>query len=323
MTPEFRIFASGVDVSATIKDRLISLAITDQDGTQSDMLEMSIDDRAGLIAWPDTSSILSVWLGFKGSALSFMGSYAVDGISGSGPAQIIDISATPADLKGPIRAPQTRAWEGVSLKDIAGKIASEAGLSAVVSGSIAGQAWAYLAQTSESDLHFLTRVAGELDATAKIAGGSLIVQKRGDGKTAAGDPLPAPILSRARFSDWRWTLDGRAPFRTIEAEWSEHGAARRGLVTRGSGEPKRRLRHLHASEAEAVRAADAALARSGRGEFRLTARVAGFEPALMAGGSVVISGLRAELDGLWHVSRVDHRLERALTTEFEATRGGA
>lgn len=208
----------------------------------------------------------------------------------------------------------------MTLRAITAQIAAEAGLRPVVSASIAQAHWTYLAQTAESNLHFLTRIAATLDATAKPAAEALVVQKRGEGKTAGGDTLEPARIGRAELSGWRWQLDGRQVYGTIEAEWSEPGAARRNLITRGSGEPKKRLRHPFASEEEAIRAAEAELARSGRAGLKISVQVAGFRPALMAGATVDLSGLRPELNGAWHVTRVRHRLSAGLTSDFEAER---
>jgi phage protein D len=321
MIPAFQIIADGEDVTATISDRLESLEIVDEDGTKSDRLDLVIDDRDGLVAWPDMNVVLDVSLGFRGQALHAMGRYAVASVSGQGPLQIIEIGCSPADMKSDVRAPRTRSWENVTLSDVVAQIASEAGLKPVVSASIAAERWSYIAQTAESNLHFLTRLARTIDATAKPAGGALVVQKRGEGKTAAGDALAPAELSISELSGWRWQLDGRESYSCIEAEWSEPGAAKRNLVTRGSGAPKRRLRHVHASRSEAERAAEAELSRASRGSLKISVNVAGFRPQLLAGATVKLSGLRAELNGEWHITRVRHRLKNALLTEFEAEKG--
>ncbi|MBN2740065.1 MAG: phage tail protein [Rhodobacteraceae bacterium] len=321
MTPDFKITADGQDVTATIADRLLSLEIVDEDGTKSDRLELQIDDRDGLVAFPDMDAKLEVWLGFKGAGLSFMGYYSVDQVSGEGPAQRLEIGCKPADMKSDIRAPRTRGWENVLLSQIVAKIAAEARLSPVVSSSIASAHWGYIAQTAESNLHFLTRLALPLDATAKPAGDALIVQKRGEGKTAAGDTLTPPTLSRSELSNWRWQLDGREIYRKIEAEWSEIGKGKRHLISRGDGKPVKRLRHCHASQAEAERAADGALSKAERGAMKISVDVAGFRPSMLAGAKVTLSGLRTELNGEWHLTRVRHRFGGALFTSFEATKG--
>lgn len=321
MIPAFQILADGEDVTAIIADRLTSLEIVDEDGTKSDRLDLVIDDRDSLVAFPDMNVVLDVSLGFRGQALHFMGSYAVSSVAGTGPAQTIEVGCTPADMKSDIRAPRTRAWDDVSLSDIVARIASEAGLKPVVSASIAAERWGYIAQTSESNLHFLTRLARTIDATAKPAGSALVVQKRGEGKSAAGDTLAPAELRKSELSNWQWQLDGRETYSCIEAEWSEPGAARRNLVTRGSGTPKRRLRHIHASQTEAERAAEAELSKATRGALKISVNVAGFRPQLLAGATVKLSGLRAELNGEWHIKRVRHRLQNALLTEFEAEKG--
>lgn len=321
MTPDFRIVADGEDVTATIADRLLTLSIVDEDGTKSDRLELQIDDRDGRVAFPDMSATLEVWLGFKGAQLSYMGRYSVDQVKGAGPVQVIEIGCKPADMKSEVRAPQTRAWENLTLREIVAKIAAEANLRPVVSASIAEAHWGYIAQTAESNLHFLTRLAMPLDATAKPVGDALVVQKRGEGKTAAGDTLEPPTITRSELSNWRWDLDGRKIYRKIEAEWSEPGAATRHLVTRGADKPSKRLRHCYASQEEAERAADGALSSAQRGALKISVDIAGFRPSLLAGAYVELAGLRPELNGEWHLTRVQHRLGKALFTAFEATKG--
>ncbi|MFO1174464.1 MAG: contractile injection system protein, VgrG/Pvc8 family [Paracoccaceae bacterium] len=317
MTPAFRIEASGDDVTATFRDRLLSLRVTDEDGEKADRLEIELDDRDGRIAWPDMETKLDLWLGFTGLPLALMGRFAVDGMAGEGPAQRFRITATAADMKGSIRAPKTRAWEAKTLSDIVARIAADAGLKPVVGQSVAAAHWAYLAQTAESDLHFLTRIAATLDATAKPAGGRLIVQKRGEGKTAAGDKITPAEIGPARLGAWSWSVDGRADFKSVEAEWSDMATGQRRKVMRGAGKPVQRLRHIYPTQEEATRACEGELARAGRAGLTISADLAGFEPGLFAGGTARLAGLRAELNGDWHVTRVVHDLSAGLTTSFE------
>lgn len=322
MIPAFAILADGADATAKIADRLLSLEITDEDGERADSLRLELDDRDGRIAWPDMQAELEVRLGYLGGALSMMGRYRIEGLSGGGPRMTLSIDAKAVDMKGQARGPRTRAWRGKTLGDIVATIAGEAGLKPVVGESIAGTAWDYLAQTAESDLHFLARITKPLDATAKPAGAALIVQRRGEGKTAAGDTISPVALTPAELSAWRWTLNGRQKYLCVEAAWSDIGAGQERLVVCGEGEPKRRLRHVYASEAEARRAAQGELDQGNREALKLSADLAGFNPGLFAGGTVSLSGLRAELAGEWQVTRVAHRLSGGLATSFDARRAG-
>ena len=320
MTPAFSILANGSDVTARFADRLIALTLTDNDGEEADRVEITLDDRGGLIALPDMDAVLEVALGF-GAALEPMGRFAVDGISGEGPEQTITLTATAADLKGPIRAPRTRAWEGKTLAQIVGQIAEETGLRAVIGESLAGAAWGYLAQTAESDLHFLTRIARGLDATAKPAGGALIVAKRGEGKAATGAELTPPVIAADHLASWSWSLTGRAVYKSAEAAWADTAGGALHKIVVGEGNPRQILRHVHGTEAEARRAAQSALSKAARGAMTLSASGA-FAPDALAGTTAQLTGLRPELCGDWHLKTVTHSLDSAgLVTAFEATKG--
>jgi phage protein D len=323
MTPDFRITVAGEDATAPIRDRLLSLTLTDEDGDKADRLEIEIDDRDGAVEFPDMEAILDVALGFKGQALAPMGQFAVDALGGEGPVQSLRITATAADLKGDIRAPRTRAWEGKSLSDIVATIAGEAGLRPVVGASVAGTVWDYLAQTAESNLHFLTRITATLDATCKPAGGTLLVQRRGEGQAASGEALTAPALGPDRMSTWSWDLDGRVVYKSVEAEWRDIATGEVHKITKGSGAPLKKLRHVHATEAEATRAAEAVLSGAARGAMTINAECSGFHPGLLAGATVTLSGMpRPELDGEWQLKTVTHRLTSSgLTTGFAGEKG--
>lgn len=259
MTPAFRIVVDGADRTGVLADRLVSLTITDEDGTKADRVEIELDNRDGRVAFPRIEARMQVWLGWRGLPLALMGVYAVDGVSGRGPLRSLQVTATAADLKGEIRAPRTRAWTDRTLAQIVATIAGEAGLKPVVSDSLRALRWPWLAQTAESNLHFLTRIAAELDATCKPAGGALLIQRRGEGKTAAGDALVPPSLSPRRLSDWSWSYQGRTVYRAAEAEWTDLATGVTHKVKAGDGTPLKKIRHPFATEAEATRAASAAL----------------------------------------------------------------
>jgi uncharacterized protein len=324
MTPAFQIIANGADATGNLSDRLLSITVTDEDGEKADRVEIEVDDRNGLVAFPDLDTTLLVSLGFRETGLQMVGQFFVDGVSGAGggSGQTMTITATAADLKSDIRAPRTRQWEDKSLSDIVRTIAGEASLRAVVGESVASKVWAYLAQTNESNLHFLTRIAATLDATAKPAGGALIVQRRGEGKSAAGDALTPPVLGPRDLTDWRWRLEGREVVKSVEAEWTDPANGTRNKVTAGSGKPMRAIRHMHATEDEANRAAEALLRSAGMAPMGLSASLASFAPGLLAGATVQVAGLRGELSGEWQLKRVTHRLDGGgLTTSFEGKKG--
>lgn len=322
MTPAFRIEVDGQDRTAVIADRLLSIMVTDEDGRKADRVEIELDNRDGKVAFPEIEARLEVALGFRNQPLSLMGVYAVDGVSGRGPVRAMTITATAADLKGDIRAPRTRSWVDKSLPEIVQTIAGEAGLRAIVGSSLQAVRWPYLAQTAESNLHFLTRIAAEVDALCKPAGGTLLAQKRGEGKTAAGDQITPPMIGSERLSSWNWAFKGRTVYRSAEAEWTDTRTGTTHKVKSGSGTPLKKIRHPYATEAEATRAAASALAGSDRTAMEISCMLAGFEPGLIGGGTATLTGLEDFLNGDWHLKTVYHRLDAGgLVTEFQGERG--
>ena len=323
MTPAFTISADGTDVTANLADRLVSIEIVDEDGENADCATIVIDNRDDLVELPAMDATLEIALGYRETGLTMMGRFTVDGRGGEGPLQMLSIRATAADMKGAIRSPRTRAWENRSLSDIVRTIAGEAGLKAVVGPSIASIVRPYLAQTAESNLHFLRRIAADLDATAKPAGGALVVARRGEDSTAAGDEMPNGTITRADLKDWTWNEEGRERAGKVSAEWCDPDTARRETVEIGDGEPGTRLRHLHSREEDARRAAESEASRRKAGEVTFSGNLNRFAPELVAGARLTLSGVSSKVDGQWQISRVTHTLANGLRTSVEAKRGGA
>ncbi|MGR3199469.1 MAG: phage late control D family protein [Paracoccus sp. (in: a-proteobacteria)] len=322
MTPDFRIVANGTDVTDTFRDRLEELEIVDEDGVKADRARIVVDDRDDVVALPGMDTALEISLGYRQTGLSMMGRYVVDGRGGEGPGRRLTIRATAADMKSGIRAPRTRSWENSTLSDIVRTIGGEAGLRAVVSEAIASTRWSFLAQSAESNLHFLSRIAATLNATAKPAGGALIVARRGEDRTASGDAMPDGILTLIDLVEWTWQEDGRERAGRIEALWSDVDAGRRETVSIGSGDPAVTMRHVFGSEDEARRAADGEYRRRASGEVTFSAGLARFSPNLVAGARLTLSGISSKVDGQWDVARVTHTLFDGLRTSVEAKRGG-
>lgn len=315
----YQIKADGVDVTDNFRDRLVSLTLVDEAGQSSDTAEIVLDDRNHAIALPAPGAKLSIALGSDGD-LAEIGTYIVDEISGEIAPALMTISAKAADMTSQIRGRKTRSWQDVTIAQIVERIATEHGLEARVGDSLAAMHFAYLAQTAESDLHFLTRIARDLDAVAKPAGGFLLFVKRGEAKAATGAALPVVEINGTDMSGGSWQLPRRVRYNSVAAEWSDREATQRGKVTVGQGEPSLLLRHLYANEAEAERAAEAKLEAAKRASGTLNAHLAGFRSDLIAEGKVRLSGIKPELTSEWFITRVQHQLNTTLTTRFTAER---
>ncbi len=63
MTPDFNLWVEGQMITGLIRNRLVSIRITDEAGITSDTVETCLDDRDSLIEMPSSGSKLQVHLG--------------------------------------------------------------------------------------------------------------------------------------------------------------------------------------------------------------------------------------------------------------------
>lgn len=323
MTPDFQIFADGVDVTGGLRDRLLRLTVTDEAGVDSDSVEIELDDRDNVLALPRTGAGLAVWMGYRETGLALMGLFTVDEVTVEGPPWQLGITGRSADLREDFKSQKTRHFEDTTLGEVFGKIAGDHGLAPAIDPALASRKIAYAAQTEESDIHFMTRLARRFDALAKPANGRLVVVRHGDGRSGTGAALGAISLRPGDVTHVRLSLADRPRHGTVEADWYDDDEAERKTVTveRGDG-PSMRLPHTYPSEEEAERAAEARGRELGRAEGSLTVELPG-RTDIAAEMPVLMSGFRDGIDGAWTTVRAEHNLDSAggYTVSFEAEKG--
>ena len=318
MTPDFKIIAAGVNITAQIKDRLLSLVVSDEAGMKSDQVEITLDDRGSAIELPAPGALLAVFMGYKESVLVPMGLFTADEICVSGPPETMVIRGKAAALGGELKDQKTRSWDDKTIGQIVAVIAREHKLTPKVSSDLAGVKIEHADQTEESDLHFLMRLAEEHDAIASVKGQTLLFIDKGEGKTASGLAMIPQQVSRKGCLRWSATLATRGEFASVEACWHDKATGSRARVCSGSGSPVRKLRHIFPGEAEAQRAADGELRRCKRGNTSLSIGLVG-SPLMAAEGRLLATGFRPGVDGLWSIKSVRHQISSGgFVTEVEA-----
>ena len=126
MTPAYRIQVEGQgDVTAQIRERLLSLRVRDEEGYQSDAVEIRLDDRGGEMELPRRGVALEVELGYEASGRVRMGRYVVDEVELSGPPETLTVRATAADMRTGAKQRKTRSWDEVTIADLVTTIARD------------------------------------------------------------------------------------------------------------------------------------------------------------------------------------------------------
>ena len=319
MTPDFSIIANSDDVTSVLRGRLLSLRVTDEAGTQSDTLELKLDDRDSRIAWPEKGAVLEVSMGYQQQGLRFLGSYIVDEVSHSGPPETMTIRAKAADMRASLKAPNTRQWEQQSLGQIVDVIAGEHNLQPRVSASLDRIVIPHVDQTEESDLHLLTRLARQYDAVAKLANRFLLFVVKGESKAASSRQLPIVTIAPPQILQYRMTQADRGKYAAVRTFWHDVSTADRVSILTSSAEPIYTVRQSYADAAQAADAGIAKLNALQRGTAALSLTIIG-NTSVQAEGELTVVSLRDNVNGNWLVNRVEHQMDasQGFTTRLDA-----
>lgn len=320
MTPDFQVIAAGINITSQIKDRLLSLRISDEAGSKSDQLEIALDDRDGIVEVPQPGAPMLVMMGYKEVGIIPMGAYTSDEVTISSAPQTMTIRAKAADLGGAIKGQKSRSWDKKTIGEIVETIAGEHKLTPKVADKYKAIKYEHLDQTDESDLNFLTRIGRDHDALVSVKGGAMLFMTRGAGLTVSGLAMvPRPVLA-SEATSWTLTFTTRTNYKSVIAAWQDTKAAKRKEVTAGSGDPVFKLRHIYSSEQEAKQAADAKLQEVARGNDTFEVAIPG-DPLVAAEGRILAVGFRPGVDGLWSIKSVTHEIgSGGFTTSISAER---
>lgn len=308
MRPLYRIDAEGADITAAIGARLLTLSVTLKPGLNADSFELLVDDTGDLIEPPRKGAKLKIWMGYVETGLVYMGQYTVDEIDVSISPQELKISGKAANMRDGLKSQRTRHFDDKTLKDVYAQVAKDEGLKLAIDADIGKTAVPYEAQTEESNLHLMTRLAEKYGAIAKVGDGTLTVTRRGTGKTATGKAMPTITVRRSDIKKGRGKLKDRSRYGSVSAAWHDRGKATKRAVTEQQGEgPSYTLRHPFQTEAEARDACKAKLAELQRREADISYSTEG-NPAYDAETKLVLTGVSRKLDGDWIVKQVRHTM---------------
>lgn len=280
--PDFRITANGKDVTEQLRKYLIGIDYTDDIDNEAD--GFSIKFQGESFTPPSFKDVLKVWLGYEDD-LWYIGSFSVLKSRLDYETMEIEVTATPVDFGSDIKEKRTTAYDNATLQQILGKIAARHGLS--VKNSFPKHTYTHKAQTNESDLVFMRRLARELGATFAIKNNTILFRPKKGGDQESELPV-LTIDAKQTKGLWLETLD-KTVYRSAVASWHSTKENKTKRVTLGSGKPVLKVRGSFKDEADARIKAKAKLEGSNRGNVR-----GGFEHE----GINVIAGAKIDLPNL-------------------------
>lgn len=323
MKPAFKVLVNGIDITGRIDDRMLGITINDAAGVSADTVQIELDDRDNLIAEPPDGALISVMMGYEGLPLVPMGVFVLDSIDYALAPDRITLRGKAANFGGSLKDQKSRNWDNKTIGQIVTTIAGEHGLEARVAERFEPIKYEYLAQKSESDINFLTRLGREHDALVTIKevpdkGSALLFIGRGEGKTASGLTLPQTwIFKNQLMPGSRVTKNKANTYKAVRAYWQNKETGEKEAVTVGEGTPVYEITHPHASKDAAKRAAKAKLDEETRKAHGISLSLIG-NPLLRAEGQMLAVGLRPSIPVVWSIKTVTHTLKNGgYTTRIE------
>ncbi|EOC1312481.1 phage late control D family protein [Cronobacter turicensis] len=346
LTPDFMLKLGSKDITANISDRLLSLTMTDNRGFEADQLDIEIDDADGQVELPLRGATLTLYLGWKGSALIGKGDFTVDEIEHRGAPDTLTIRARSADFRGTLNSRREQSYHDTTLGAVVETIAARNKLTASVTPALAGIKIPHIDQAQESDAKFLTRLAERNGGEVSIKAGKLLFLKGGAGVTASGKPIPQVVITRSDGDRHQFAIADRGAYTGVTARWLhtkdpkpqkvkvkrkpkekhlralEHPKAKK-TTAKTKKEPEARegeymageadnvfvLTTTYATKAQAMRAAQAKWDKLQRGVAEFSISLARGRADLYPETPVKVSGFKRVIDEqAWTITKVTHLL---------------
>lgn len=346
LSPDFRLTVNSKDVTANLRDRLLSLTLTDNRGFEADQLDIELDDADGQLALPVRGAVVKLFLGWQGQPLTGKGEFTVDEVEHHGAPDTLTIRARSADFRGTLNARREVSYHDTTLGAVVKQIAERNKLTPAIATDFTDIAVRHIDQTQETDAKFLTRLASLHGAVAAIKAGRLLFIRPGAGVTVSGKPIPQLTLMRQDGDRHSFSIADRGAYTGVTASWLhtrdpkpkkvklqrkpkekhlralEHPAAKKKKTT-AKKEPEARegeylagsednvfaLTTVYATKAAAMRAAKAKWEKLQRGVAEFSLTLAMGRADVFPETPVRVSGFKSVIDAQpWLISKVTHNL---------------
>lgn len=314
--PDFSLSADGNDVTAVIQRNLISLTLTDNAGSESDRLAITVS-LPDSVATPKKGAVLRLGLGFNGELID-KGQYVVDEVTSSGPPRRVQIvaNAAPMDNRkqpGSLQTQKTRSFDDVTLGDLVKTVASDHGLVPRINSELDSIKITHVDQVGESDMNLLTRLAKRYGAVSKPANGYWLFLKEGEGKSASGKALTNITIQPHQVTTWQCRFSSRNDVRRVVATYHDLESGDIKEVSTGTGEPEFKIvfKYPNYEEAKAAVVARAKSVKSGSDTLDITMPARSSLMALVAEGHVSLDGFGDVEDGNWRLKSVEWSLSES------------
>lgn len=333
--PKFKLMYAGKNITDDIAPFLIQLTYTDKIEGESDEIDIQLEDSRQLWqgSWyPTKGDKMELLIGYDSNMIP-AGSFEVDEIEFSGPPDTVNIRGQATGIKKALRTKRMDAFENVTVKQLADKIAAKNGLTVEgVFGKNANLVHKRISQNRETDLEFLKRVAAGYGIVFSVRSDKMVftdqqqLEKRGASKVIDKTDISRFSLRHKSVKTYAgaqvaWKnpdtdkvvqsvyqpIEGLVPDFLKGSVGSETFKEYTGNFANSADVLQ--LKDKAENEAQADAKAQAALYRANTKEYEGSITLYG-DPLICAGNNIELTGF-GRMSGKWSITESTHTFTRS------------
>lgn len=323
---------AGKNITSSIEQYLITLTFTDKTEGESDEIDIQLEDSRQLWqgSWyPTKGDKMELFISRENGSEVRAGGFEVDEIEFSGPPDTVSIRGQATGITKKLRTKRSDAFENVTVKQLAEKIASRNGLTVDgAMGKYAGLTHARISQNREDDLAFLKRVATSYGIFFSIKDSKLVFtdQQKIEARKVAR------VVDRKDMESWSFRDKSVKTYAGAQVAWKNpdtdevvqatYKPEGDGFASESAGgdifseftgqfansadvfQSKERSENKQQAEAKAEAALYRANTKQKEGSFKVKG-----DPLLCAGNNVQVTGM-GKMSGKWSIDTSTHSFSK-------------
>lgn len=307
------IIINGNDRTDVIYDKLISLSMTDYANNESDELDITVSGR---FSRPKYQDEIKLYLGYNYN-YTYMGLFRVQSTVKT--FTQLTIKATGVDFSDRFKVKRNITYENLSIKDIASQIASKHELK--LRSDFDDVYLLSQAQTNESDMHFLNRIAKEYNAIFNIKNDTLYFMKKIKENKKSSE-LPSYVIDVNKCNSISIEHSNKTLYNSCEVSYhdTKENKSIKKIYPSSAEEPILKFKGSFKTEAEAIERAKAKLNKANQGI--ITGSIEKPGEIIFAAGVLTLSNNIDTDEEEYQITRVSHSLDKSngWTTNIEFER---
>ena len=317
----FKLTIEGIDRTMQVKQRLISLSMTDKRGTEADELSITLSDHDAALPLPTKGNKIRLWLAMPETGdMIDKGIFTIDDAEHSGTPDQLQIRAKSADFKSSLKVKRSDSYHQHKLGEIAQTVAKRHDLVLAIDAAVASMMIDHVDQHRESDINLLTRLCDDHDLMCTIKAGRLIIKPIGNSQAPSGVALGQVNITRQSGDSHRYSrADRTSDYDETTASYHDESSGKTKHISVKDGKskpldslPKDKAHVLTKpakSKTEAVSKAKASANKKTRQMASFDLTLAKARPDIIADSPATVRGFRPYIDEhQWTVVEVSHEL---------------